>query len=417
MSFAAALIGVIAQLDELADVVQGKAQVARVTNEGKALKALIAVAALIAGRTFRWCDKPSLLVVTNCGDLHTGFVAEFANTEHKLEPLVARAIIVCAMAGHHHHHHIDPEAGDARVFWAVIVNLVLTAAQIIGGILSGSLALIADAIHNLSDAVSLIIAFFARKIARAPADAEMTFGYGRAEVVGALVNYTTLIVVGCYLAFEAIVRFFEPTAVDGWLVVIIAGVALIVDGVTAALTYSMSKTSVNIRAAFLHNLADALGSVAVIVAGTLIILFDWRIIDPIVTLMIAGYILWLSFAEIGGVVRILMLGSPPDLKIDTVMDAILSVDGVSDVHHVHLWQMQEHENALDAHVVIAPNEWGRADGIKQQVKTTLQERFAISHSTLETECSEHACDEALSIGHSPEDEAESAHGHHHAHAH
>jgi len=366
MSFAAALIGVIAQLDELADVVQGKAQVARVTNEGKALKALMAVAALVAGRTFRWCDKPSLLVVTNCGDLHTGFVAEFANT---------------------------------------------------GGILSGSLALIADAIHNLSDAVSLIIAFFARKIARAPADAEMTFGYGRAEVVGALVNYTTLIVVGCYLAFEAIVRFFEPTAVDGWLVVIIAGIALIVDGVTAALTYSMSKTSVNIRAAFLHNLADALGSVAVIVAGTLIILFDWRIIDPIVTLMIAGYILWLSFAEIGGVVRILMLGSPPDLKIDTVMDAILSVDGVADVHHVHLWQMQEHENALDAHVVIAPNEWGRADGIKQQVKTTLQERFAISHSTLETECSEHACDEALSIGHSPEDEAESAQGHHHAHAH
>jgi len=330
---------------------------------------------------------------------------------------------VPAMSGHHH-HHIDPEAGDARVFWAVVVNLVLTGAQIIGGILSGSLALIADAIHNLSDAVSLIIAFFARKIARTPADAEMTFGYGRAEVVGALVNYTTLIVVGCYLAFEAIMRFFEPSTVDGWLVVVIAGIALIVDCVTAALTYSMSKTSVNIRAAFLHNLADALGSVAVIIAGTLIILFGWHIVDPIVTLLIAGYILWLSFAEIGGVVRILMLGSPPDLKTDTVMEAILGVEGVADVHHVHLWQMQEHQNALDAHLVIEPNEWGRADAIKSDVKTTLQQRFTISHSTLETECSAHACDEALPIGHSAEDTAdhesghhESGHGHHHAPAH
>lgn len=322
------------------------------------------------------------------------------------------------MAGHHHHHHIDPEAGDARVFWAVIVNLLLTLAQIVGGILSGSLALIADAVHNLSDAAALLIAFFARKIARAPADAQMTFGYGRAEVVGALVNYTTLIVIGVYLAYEAIVRFFAPTAVDGWLVVIIAGVALVVDAITALLTYSMSKTSVNIRAAFLHNLADALGSVAVIVAGTLIILFDWRFVDPLVTLLIAGYILWLAVAEIGGVVRILMLGSPPDLETDDVLAAIRHVDGVADVHHVHLWQMQEHANALDAHLVIEPNQWGNADAIKQAVKLCLAERFSISHSTLETECSAHACDEALPIGHA-EDTGHDGHsvsqGHAHAH--
>lgn len=112
------------------------------------------------------------------------------------------------MAGSH--KHIAPDAGDARVFWAVIVNLALTVAQIIGGILSGSLALIADAIHNLSDALSLIIAFFARKIARRPASETMTFGYGRAEIVAALINYTTLIVIGLYLAYEAIFRFFEP---------------------------------------------------------------------------------------------------------------------------------------------------------------------------------------------------------------
>ena len=317
----------------------------------------------------------------------------------------------------HHHHHIDPEAGDARVFWAIVVNLFLTAAQIVGGILSGSLALIADAIHNLSDAVSLIIAFFARKIARAPADEQMTFGYGRAEVVGALVNYTTLIVVGLYLAVEAVMRFFEPASVDGWLVVIIAGVALLVDGVTAALTYSMSKSSVNIRAAFLHNLADAMGSVAVIIAGTLIILFGWHIVDPLVTLMIAGYILWLSFAEIGGVVRILMLGSPPEVSTDSVISTMRQVEGVADVHHVHLWQMQEHENALDAHLVIEPNQWGEADAIKLRVKQLLGQQFAIGHSTLETECSAHACDAELPIGHAADGHAAEGGEHSHAAAH
>lgn len=300
------------------------------------------------------------------------------------------------MAGH---HHVDPESGDARIFWAVTVNLGLTVAQIIGGILSGSLALIADAIHNLSDALALVIAFFARRIARRPADEKMTFGYGRAEIVAALVNYTTLIVIGFYLAYEAIVRFFEPQQVDGWLVVIIAAIALAVDLVTALLTFSLSKQSMNIRAAFLHNVADVLGSLAVIVAGTLIMLYDWRLADPIVTLLISGYILWQSFAEIGPVIRILMLGSPPDIGMETVVSRIRDVRGVADVHHLHFWQMQEHENALEAHLVIDDGEWSRADAIKSDVQTALREDFRILHSTLQLECSRHACDGAHTIGH------------------
>ena len=119
------------------------------------------------------------------------------------------------MAGHRH-HHVDPDAGDARVFWAIAVNLGLTVTQVIGGIFAGSLALIADALHNFSDAVALIIAFAARKIARRPADGKMTFGYARAEVVAALVNYTTLIIVGLYLIYEAMLRFLDP-ATGGWL--------------------------------------------------------------------------------------------------------------------------------------------------------------------------------------------------------
>lgn len=303
------------------------------------------------------------------------------------------------MAGHHHHHHIDPNAGDARVFWAVVVNVLLTVAQIVGGILSGSLALIADAVHNLSDALSLAIAFFARKVARRPADAQMTFGYGRAEIVAALVNYTTLIVIGLYLVFEAVQRFFQPQVVDGWLVIVVASVALAVDLVTALLTYALSKRSVNMRAAFLHNVADALGSIAVIIAGTLILLYDWRLIDSFVTLLIAGYILWLSVTEIIPVIRMLMLGSPPGIDADQMVARVRTLEGVEDIHHLHLWQMEEHENAADAHLVIAEKNWANADQIKATVKEALLKEFSISHSTLEIECSTHVCASSKTIGH------------------
>ncbi|MCK0166696.1 cation diffusion facilitator family transporter [Jannaschia sp. S6380] len=298
----------------------------------------------------------------------------------------------------HDHVHIDPEAGDRRVFAAIAVNLGLTVAQIVGGIVSGSLALIADALHNFSDAISLIIAFAARKIARRPRDEDMTFGYGRVEVVAALINYTTLIVIGLYLLYEAAMRFADPQDVEGWLIVIIAGIALVVDAATALLTYTMSKSSVNIRAAFLHNVADALGSIAVIVAGTLILLYDWRLIDPIVTVMIAGYILWQSFREIGPVIRILMLGSPPDIETRGVLDAVRNVPGVTGIHHAHFWQMNEHHAALDAHVVIEEGRWNDADAIKERIKAVLSDRFDIEHTTLELECARHACDAPSEFG-------------------
>ena len=318
------------------------------------------------------------------------------------------------MAGHHHHHHhVDPEAGDAKVFWAVFVNMALTVVQIVGGVLSGSLALIADALHNFSDAISLIIAFVARKIARRPANEDMTFGYGRAEVVAALVNYTTLIVIGLYLVYEAVMRFFQPEPVVGWMVVIIAAVALVVDLVTALLTYSLSKDSMNIRAAFLHNLADAMGSVAVILAGSLVILFDWWLVDPLVTLLIAGYILYMAFSEIGPAIRILMLGNAPGLDTQSVLRDIRPVPGADSIHHVHLWQMQEHENALDAHIVIAEGKWAQADAIKHAIKDRLSSQFHIHHATLELECAHHACPEPQMIGHAAEDGPALKHTHNH----
>ena len=302
----------------------------------------------------------------------------------------------------HAHSHIDPSAGDARVAWAIGVNMLLTAAQVIGGVLSGSLALIADALHNFSDAIALIIAFFARKIARRPADARMSFGYGRAEVVAALVNYTTLVVLSVYLFYEGVMRFFEPEPINGWMVVWIAALALVIDLVTAALTYSMAKESMNIRAAFVHNVADALGSVAVIVAGSAVIWFNWTWVDPAVTIMISVYILWHVKVEIGETIRVLMLGAPPELDPEEVATAIEGTKGVTEVHHVHLWSMQERQPALTAHLVIAADAWPGAEDVRESVRQILQDHFGIGHATLELEQSERACVGSSRFGHQEE---------------
>lgn len=294
---------------------------------------------------------------------------------------------------------MDPESGDRRVSIAIWANALLTVAQIVGGILSGSLALIADALHNFSDMASLVIAFAARKIARRPPDERMTFGYGRIEIVAALINYTTLILVGVYLIYEGVMRMIQPTEVAGWTVVILGGLALIVDTLTAWLTWSMQKGSVNIRALFLHNLSDALASVAVIIGGTLIILYDLRWVDPAITIGIALYILYLALTEISGPIRTLMLGSPPDIDGREVVDTLRRIDGVDDVHHVHLWQMQEHEAALDCHVVLTEEGWTRIEAIKGAIKDKLKMDFSITHSSLEFEAVWHAHRDAELFGH------------------
>ncbi len=299
----------------------------------------------------------------------------------------------------HSHAHIDAKSGDKRVAVAIWANGLLTVAQIIGGVFAGSLALIADAIHNFSDMASLVIAFGARKISRRPADARMTFGYGRIEIVAALINYTTLILIGFYLLYEGVMRLIEPTEVLGWWVVILGGVALFIDTLTALLTYSMQKGSVNIRALFLHNLSDALASVAVIVGGVLILLYDIRWVDPAITIGIAAYILYLGLTEIGGTIRTLMLGCPPDIDTDAVIEALCGIDGVDEIHHAHVWQMEEHQVAVDTHVVIADDRWDDVETIKNAIKTRLLEEFDIRHSTLEFERSSHKHEDAVRYGH------------------
>ncbi|HBZ42944.1 MAG TPA: cation transporter [Maritimibacter sp.] len=299
---------------------------------------------------------------------------------------------------HGHHHHVDPDAGDRAVGTAVGINILLTVAEIVGGILSGSVALIADAVHNLSDAISLAIAWAARKIGRRPTDTTMTFGYKRAELVAALINLTTLIVIGLYLVYEAVERLITPTEVTGWLMIAVSGFALVVDLATAWLTYRLSKESVNIRAAFLHNLADALGSVAVIITGFLIIEFGWTWADPVATLLIAGYILWMSVTELRGVIRMLMLGTPPGIDPDKVIETMENIDGVASVHHLHIWQISEHVTSLEAHVVVTAQDLGTLARIKSAVRDALKDGFGIGHVTLDAEISEHACLDPAQIG-------------------
>ncbi|QPZ90418.1 cation diffusion facilitator family transporter [Thioclava electrotropha] len=314
---------------------------------------------------------------------------------------------------HHHHHNLD-NASDNRVLWAVVVNVVLTFAQVFGGAIAGSMALIADGVHNFSDAAALVLAFGARKLAKRGADAAMSFGWSRAEVIAAFVNYIALILISVWLVVEAVGRMIHPPQVDGWIVVWLATLALIIDLATAALTYALSKHSLNIRAAFLHNLADAGASVAVIVGGIVILLYDWRLVDPILTIGISVFILWHVATDLKPVLRILMLGAPPEKDCTEVQGALGEVEGVSSVHHVHLWQIDEKRVSVEAHLVL--DEGRDYATVIARAKDMLAHQFGIHHATLEPESASLGCaDHADHDDH--EDHDHSDHGHaDHAHA-
>lgn len=292
--------------------------------------------------------------------------------------------------GHHHHGHSHgPAHGDGAIGWAVAVNLALTAAQIIGGVVADSTALIADGVHNLSDALALVLAFGARRLARRAATPDWSFGWGRIEIVAAFVNYLALIAVSLWLAVEALQRLADPPQVAGGLVMALASFALIVDLATAALVWKLSRDSVNIRAAFLHNLADAGVSVAVILGGALIWAFGWNLADPILTLLISGVILWHIGMEIGPVFRMLMLGAPPGSDPRAVLDGLRDLHGVEDAHHLHLWQIDEKRSAVSVHLVVQSADFA---AVTRDAKAMLRRDFDIGHATIEVEPPEGCAD-------------------------
>lgn len=260
----------------------------------------------------------------------------------------------------------------------------LSVFEFVVGAVAGSVALMADALHNTNDAAALLIAYIARKISRKVADRSYTFGYRRAELIGAMIQLTALIVVGLFLLYEAIDRFIQPEPILGGWMMAAAGVALIVDIATAWLLWAMSKGSLNAKAAFLHNLTDAGASVAVLLGGAAIYWLDWIWVDPVLTLLIAGYILYMSFGLIRKTARILMDAAPEGIDVDAVREAVKGVEGVADLHHLHVWEIDEDHRALEAHVELAGDRSDR-DRIRREIKKALREEFVIGHSTIELE--------------------------------
>ena len=309
----------------------------------------------------------------------------------------------------HSHHHIEPRTVNSRVICAIATDMFLALGQIVGGLISGSLALIANALHNLMPAIALAIAlFFVRQSPQRTADSRISRCYGRARVrvrvITDMVKYTALVVLSIYLVYEGVTRFFNPEPVNGWTNVWIVGIVLVVDlfhyilffavmrplGATAAdCANVMTEAGVSIRALFLSDVANTLGSVAVIVAGMTVILFNWTWADPAVAIMISimfsVYILHRFKSGIGETVRVLMLGLDPE----EIAFAIEDTSGVAGVRHIQLQGMQECEAAVTAHLVITQEAWDRADDIGVEVKQLLMQLFGLCDVTIEIESGDH----------------------------
>lgn len=308
---------------------------------------------------------------------------------------------------HHHHHHLpDIEDSAAWKLWLSIgLNLIITLAELVGGILSNSLALLSDAVHNLNDTVSLGITLVSRKISRKAANDRKTFGYKRAEIIGAFINLITLVIVALFLIKEGVERFFEPQTIDGLTMFWVAVVGLIGNFVTAALLYRESKDNLNMRSAYIHILSDGLSSVGVIIGGWLILEYQWYIVDTILTVLIGVYILWHSWHMLRETVNILMESKPEGLNLDEVKEVMEAEAKVCGVHHLHVWRLNEDSVLLESHVVIEKEDVVHMEDIKAALKDLLHHRFDISHSTLEFEFEP--------CGDTEHNELNSAHDHHH----
>lgn len=296
--------------------------------------------------------------------------------------------------------HIDEAMSDRRLVFSLLLNFLLTCVEVVAGLLAGSLALLADALHNFSDCGTFVIALVARRVGRLPSDERRTFGYRRAEIIGALINLTLLTVTSLYLIYEAIARLFTQHPIDGRVVIYAAAVAFVVNVATAALLHAISRQNMNVRAAYLHNLGDSLSSLGVIVAGVVIVWFGIVWIDSVVTLVVSAYILRQGFPDMKRSIHILLEGAPADVDTQELVAELQAVDGVVEIHHIHLWELGEDDRALEAHVVVKTADHEQWAEIKREIKSRLQSRFNIHHSTLELEGAEEvACCECKPVAH------------------
>lgn len=298
-----------------------------------------------------------------------------------------------AHSHNHSHHHHGGKQTEGRLWISIFLNLTITLAEFVGGIISGSLSLLSDALHNLNDTASLGISLVARKISKRDATRSKTFGYNRAEIIGAFINLITLIIIALFLVKEGVERFYNPQPIDGLVMFIVAVIGLLGNVITAVLLHRSSQESINIKSAYIHIMSDALSSVGVIIAGWLILQYQLYIVDTILTLVIAGYILWQSYYMLRETIDILMESTPTGINHQEVLQAMQQVAGVMDIHHLHVWRLDENNILLESHVVIDESDMNNMEQIKASLKELLDKSFEIHHSTLEFEfepCEEHA---------------------------
>jgi cobalt-zinc-cadmium efflux system protein len=287
---------------------------------------------------------------------------------------------------HHHHDHHSHDLKGRNLLISIVLNIAITVSQIVGGIVSGSLALLSDALHNLSDVISLIISYAANALSRKQASTNKTFGYKRAEIIAAFVNSASLIIVAVFLIKEAIERFFERQEIGTGIVIALSILGILANGLSVLLLRSDSERNMNMRSAYLHLLTDMMASVAVLIGGILMYFFGWFWIDPLLTLVIALYLIYMGYDLLKNSTRVLMLFTPDTIEVQQIVQAICKLGPIENVHHVHIWQLNEDELHMEAHIDfkedIALSEFDR---ILVEIEELVYHEFGINHVNIQPE--------------------------------
>ena len=284
---------------------------------------------------------------------------------------------------HNHNHQITAN----NLLFSIFLNIVITVAQIIGGLLSGSLALLSDAIHNLSDVVSLIISYVANLLTNKKKQTlEQTFGYKRAEIIAAFINSATLIIIAILLSIKAVKNLIETQQIKSDIVIWLALVGIIANGLSVLLIKKDATHNINIKSAYLHLFTDMLTSVAVFVGGLLMKFYQIFWIDAILTLIISIYLITISWQLLIKSLKILMLFAPKGIIIRDIEKEILTLKGVKNIHHVHVWQLNDHDCHFEAHIEFKKDvKLSDFDKVCEEIEKLLKEKFNINHSNLQPE--------------------------------
>lgn len=278
------------------------------------------------------------------------------------------------------------EVKGKNLLLSILLNLLITIAQVIGGIISGSLALISDALHNFSDVLSLVFSFIAHKLSRRKASINNTFGYKRAELIAAFINAITLIIVALFIIYEASIRLFHPEPIQSTLVIWLALLGIVVNGGSVLLLKKDSEHNLNMKSAYLHLLTDMMASVAVLVGGLLMKFYGWFWVDSIMTMLIALYLIYVSYDLIKSATKMLMLFTPDYIDIKELVREVHKIPGVNKLHHIHIWHLNDEELHLEAHLDCAQDiKMSEFNLLLEKIEIVLFEQFHINHINIQPE--------------------------------